>query len=48
MNLKAAVKKANTMTTKEIHNALRKKLPYKETQDYVQRVFRRSKIYRGL
>jgi membrane-bound lytic murein transglycosylase C len=47
-NLKTAIKKANHMTTKDIHMALRKKLPYKETQDYVQRVFRRSKIYRGL
>ena len=47
-NLKTAIKKANSMTTKEIHMALRKKLPHKETQDYVQRVFHRSKIYRGL
>ncbi len=47
-SLKPAVKKANSMTTKDIHMALRKKLPYKETQDYVQRVFGRSKIYRGL
>jgi peptidoglycan lytic transglycosylase C len=46
--LKPAVKKAQTMTTEDIHLALRKKLPYKETQDYIQRVFRRSKIYRGL
>jgi membrane-bound lytic murein transglycosylase C len=46
--LKTAVKKANSMTTEDIHAALRKNLPYKETQDYVQRVFRRSKIYRGL
>ncbi len=48
MRLKAAVKKANSMTTKDIHTALREKLPHKETQDYVQRVFRRAKIYRGL
>jgi peptidoglycan lytic transglycosylase C len=47
-SLKTAVKKANNMTTKEVHRALEKKLPYKETQDYVQRVFRRAKIYRGL
>ena len=47
-NLKTTVKKANSMSTKAIHTALREKLPYKETQDYVQRVFRRSKIYRGL
>ncbi|MCW9097564.1 MAG: hypothetical protein OQJ93_09250, partial [Ignavibacteriaceae bacterium] len=47
-NLKTAIKKANSMTTKDIHVALRKKLPHKETQDYIQRVFRRSKIYRGL
>ena len=47
-HLKAAVKKARNMTTEEIHLALRKKLPYKETQHYIQRVFRRSKIYRGL
>jgi membrane-bound lytic murein transglycosylase C len=46
--LKPAIKKANSMTTKDIHMALRKKLPHKETQDYIQRVFRRSKIYRGL
>ena len=47
-NLKQAVKRANSMTTKEVHTALENKLPYKETQDYVQRVFRRAKIYRGL
>ena len=47
-NLKTAIEKANTMTTKEIHMTLRKKLPHKETQDYVQRVFGRSKIYRAL
>jgi peptidoglycan lytic transglycosylase C len=47
-NLKKTVKKANSMTTKEVHTALEKKLPYKETQDYVQRVFSRAKIYRGL
>ena len=47
-NLKPAIEKANKMTTKEIHMALRKKLPHKETQDYIQRVFGRSKIYRGL
>jgi membrane-bound lytic murein transglycosylase C len=47
-NLKTAIAKANTMTTKEIHMALRKKLPHKETQDYIQRVFGRSKIYRAL
>ena len=47
-HLKTAVEKAKSMTTEDIHVALRKKLPYKETQDYVQRVFRRSKIYRGL
>jgi membrane-bound lytic murein transglycosylase C len=47
-NLKTAVKKANGMTTKEVHMALENKLPYKETQDYVQRVFSRAKIYRGL
>jgi len=47
-NLKTAVKKAQNMTTEDIHLALRKKLPYKETQHYIQRVFRRSKIYRGL
>lgn len=46
--LKPAIKKANSMTTKDIHVVLRKKLPHKETQDYIQRVFRRSKIYRGL
>jgi membrane-bound lytic murein transglycosylase C len=47
-DLKPAVKKAQSMTTEDIHMALRKKLPYKETQDYIQRVFSRSKIYRGL
>jgi membrane-bound lytic murein transglycosylase C len=47
-SLKPAIEKANKMTTKEIHMALRKKLPHKETQDYIQRVFGRSKIYRGL
>lgn len=47
-SLKPAIKKANSMTTKDIHIALRKKLPHKETQDYIQRVFGRSKIYRGL
>lgn len=46
--LKTAVETANQMTTKDIHLTLRKKLPYKETQDYIQRVFRRSKIYRAL
>lgn len=47
-HLKSAVKKAKSMTTEDIHKALRKKLPYKETQNYIQRVFRRAKIYRGL
>jgi membrane-bound lytic murein transglycosylase C len=47
-NLKTTVKKANSMSTEDIHMALRKKLPYKETQDYIQRVFGRSKIYRAL
>jgi len=47
-HLKTAVKKAQNMTTEDIHSALRKKLPYEETQHYIQRVFRRSKIYRGL
>ena len=47
-HLKTAVKKAQNMTTEDIHLTLRKKLPYKETQDYIQRVLRRSKIYRGL
>ena len=47
-NLKKAVEKANSMTTKEVHTALEDKLPYRETQDYVQRVFRRAKIYRSL
>jgi len=47
-SLKTTVEKANGMSTEDIHMTLRKKLPYKETQDYVQRVFGRSKIYRGL
>ena len=47
-NLKATVEKANSMSTEDVHMTLRKKLPYKETQDYIQRVFDRSKIYRAL
>lgn len=42
------VEKANSMSIKEVHSALRKKLPYKETQKYIQKVFSRSKLYRGM
>ena len=42
------VQKANTMTIKEVHAALRNKLPYQETQKYVQKVFSRSKLYRAM
>jgi membrane-bound lytic murein transglycosylase C len=47
-SLKPAVEKAQTMDAEQVHKALRKNLPYKETQDYIQRVFSRSKLYRGL
>jgi membrane-bound lytic murein transglycosylase C len=47
-SLKPAAEKAKKMTPAQVHEALRKKLPYKETQDYIQRVFSRSKLYRGL
>jgi membrane-bound lytic murein transglycosylase C len=47
-SLKPAVAKAQKMNAEEVHKALRKNLPYKETQDYIQRVFSRSKLYRGL
>lgn len=46
--LTPTVEKANNMSTKQVHNALRKKLPYKETQKYIQKVFSRSKLYRGM
>jgi membrane-bound lytic murein transglycosylase C len=46
--LKPAVEKAKSMNADQVHKSLRKNLPYKETQDYIQRVFSRSKLYRGL
>lgn len=46
--LSPTVQKANTMSIKEVHTALRNKLPYKETQKYVQKVFNRSKLYRAM
>jgi len=42
------VEKANTMSIEEIHHTLREKLPYKETQKYIQKVFNRSKLYRAM
>ncbi|MGD9210990.1 MAG: murein transglycosylase domain-containing protein [Desulfobacteraceae bacterium] len=42
------IEKANGMSIEEVHKALRNKLPYKETQKYVQKVFSRSKLYRGM
>jgi len=44
--LRPAIEVINSMNAKQIHETLLKKLPYKETQDYVQRVFGRSKMYR--
>jgi membrane-bound lytic murein transglycosylase C len=43
-----AVEKANSMPIEEVHNTLRKKLPYEETQKYIQKVFNRSKLYRAM
>ena len=44
--LKPAIQKISTMNPEQVHKILINKLPYKETQDYVQRVFTRSKLYR--
>jgi membrane-bound lytic murein transglycosylase C len=46
--LRPTVEKANTMSIEEIHHTLREKLPYKETQKYIQKVFGRSKLYRAM
>ena len=46
--LRPTVEKANSMSIEAVHNTLRKKLPYKETQKYIQKVFSRSKLYRGM
>ena len=47
-SLKLAAEKANQMSAQEVYTALRRNLPYAETQAYVQHVFSRSKLYRGL
>jgi membrane-bound lytic murein transglycosylase C len=41
-----AVKKANAMTYKQVHQQLMGHLTYQEPKDYIRRVFSRSKMYR--
>jgi len=45
-SISPATKKANTMTTKQVHRQLMNNLTYDEPKHYIQRVFGRSKMYR--
>ncbi len=47
-SISKAVAKAQHMNAVQVHEVLEKKLPYEETQNYIQRVFSRAKLYRGL
>jgi len=44
--LSPAIKRANTMTPKQVHEQLMDHLTYEEPKDYMRRVFSRSKMYR--
>lgn len=46
--LDKAVRKANSMTAKEVYAALQRHLPYDETKTYVKKVVERSRLYRNL
>ena len=43
--LKPTIKKVNTMSSKKVYSELRRKLPYKETQDYLTKVTNRMPYY---
>ena len=43
--LKPTIKKVNTMSSKKVYSELRRKLPYKETQDYLNKVTNRMPYY---
>jgi membrane-bound lytic murein transglycosylase C len=43
--LKPTIKKVNTMSSKKVYSELRRKLPYKETQDYLSKVTNRMPYY---
>jgi membrane-bound lytic murein transglycosylase C len=43
--LKPTIKKVNTMSSKKVYSELRRKLPYKETRDYLSKVTNRMPYY---
>ena len=43
--LKPTIKKVNTMSSKKVYSELRRKLPYKETRDYLTKVTNRMPYY---
>ena len=43
--LKPTIKKVNTMSSKKVYSELRRKLPYKETRDYLNKVTNRMPYY---
>jgi len=47
-NIKKAAKKINSMPPEKVYKVLRRKLPHKETRDYLDRVSKRMNKYQAV